>query len=190
MILKNSIFKDLPISLVVIFCLLLVATNYLVQWQLHFYKFTVTIGLFVYPILFLLTDFTSEIFGRKNSRRLVFIGLVFSIIPSVFISTFQIIIGSLLAYLFAQLMDIYSFLWIKGYTNGKYLWLRSSLSTAISLLADTFIFTTIAFYGVLDNNTIISIMYTEYPVKLAYAFFNILPLYYLVNKYKTHGKRS
>ena len=87
-------------------------------------------------------------------------------------------------------MDIYSYLWIKDYTNGKYLWLRSSLSTAISLLADTFIFTTIAFYGVLDNKTIISIMYTEYPVKLAYAFFNIIPLYYLVNKYKTHGKKS
>lgn len=186
--LRNKIFKNLPISTVIIFCSFLIATNFLVQWQIHFYNFTLTVGLFVYPILFLLTDYTTEIYGRSNSKRLAMLGLIFSIIPSIFISTFQIILGSLLAYLVAQLMDIYSFLWIKDYTHGKYLWLRSSMSTAVSLLADTFIFSFVAFYGVLDNKTIISIMYTEYPIKLAYAFLNVIPLYYFVNKYRRHGK--
>lgn len=176
--------ERLPIWVIILFCSLLVATNFLVQWQLHFYWFTVTVGLFVYPFLFLLTDFTSEIFGRKKSKQLVFIGLVFSIIPSIFISTFQIVAGSLLAYLAAQLFNIHNFLWIKEKTNNKYLWLRSSISNTIALLIDTVIFSTVAFYGVLDNKTILSIIYTEYPIKLIYAFFNVIPLYILIKLYK------
>jgi queuosine precursor transporter len=57
-----------------------------------------------------------------------------------------IIIGSLAAFLFAQLLDVLIFHEIKKRTGGKYLWLRSTGSTLFSQLADTFIVTSIAFY--------------------------------------------
>jgi queuosine precursor transporter len=57
-----------------------------------------------------------------------------------------IIIGSLAAFLFSQLLDVTIFHIIKSRTGGKYLWLRSTGSTAFSQLADTFIVTSIAFY--------------------------------------------
>jgi uncharacterized integral membrane protein (TIGR00697 family) len=57
-----------------------------------------------------------------------------------------IIIGSLAAFLFAQLLDVLIFHEIKKRTGGKWLWLRSTGSTLFSQLADTFIVTSIAFY--------------------------------------------
>jgi queuosine precursor transporter len=57
-----------------------------------------------------------------------------------------IIIGSLAAFLFAQLLDVLIFHEIKKRTGGKFLWLRSTGSTLFSQLADTFIVTSIAFY--------------------------------------------
>lgn len=57
-----------------------------------------------------------------------------------------IIIGSLAAFLFAQLLDVLIFHKIKTLTGEKMLWLRSTGSTLFSQLADTFIVTSIAFY--------------------------------------------
>jgi queuosine precursor transporter len=57
-----------------------------------------------------------------------------------------IIIGSLAAFLFAQLLDVMIFHRIKAITGEKWLWLRSTGSTLFSQLADTFIVTSIAFY--------------------------------------------
>jgi queuosine precursor transporter len=57
-----------------------------------------------------------------------------------------IIIGSLAAFLFSQLLDVTLFHYIKSKTGGKHLWLRSTGSTAFSQLVDTFVVTSIAFY--------------------------------------------
>jgi queuosine precursor transporter len=57
-----------------------------------------------------------------------------------------IIIGSLAAFLFAQLLDVAIFHQIKLWTGERWLWLRSTGSTLFSQLADTFIVTSIAFY--------------------------------------------
>lgn len=169
-----------PIFIILIFSLLLILTNFLVQWQIKIWNIVVTVGLLVYPLTFLVTDFVNEIHGKKVSRNLVFIALVFSIIPSVFISTLQITIASLLAYLTAQIHDIWSFNWWKEKTNGRFLWLRNNASTIVSQLLDTIIFATVAFYGVLPFEIILSIIISEYFLKLMYAIGDTIPLYWLV----------
>ncbi|MDZ7880005.1 MAG: queuosine precursor transporter [Saprospiraceae bacterium] len=65
---------------------------------------------------------------------------------SIFGQGLGIIIGSLAAFLLAQLLDVLIFHEIKKLTGGKWLWLRSTGSTLFSQLADTFIVTSIAFY--------------------------------------------
>jgi queuosine precursor transporter len=57
-----------------------------------------------------------------------------------------IIIGSLAAFLFSQLLDVTIFHYIKRKTGEKRLWLRSTGSTLFSQLIDTFAVTSIAFY--------------------------------------------
>lgn len=175
---------QLPVhpGLIAFFCVALVATNFLVQWQVSFWRFTITVGLLVYPITFLVTDYVSEIYGKKAAGRLVWVGFFFAFVPSVFLSTLQITLGSMLAYLVAQFHDVWAFHWWRQRTNGRYLWLRNNASTAVSQLLDTVIFSTVAFYGVLEAGTIIAIMYSEYPIKLIYALLDTGPLYFFVNR--------
>lgn len=65
---------------------------------------------------------------------------------SVFGQGNAIIIGSLLAFLLSQLIDVYVFHAIKKKTGDKYIWLRSTGSTLISQLIDSFVVLTYAFY--------------------------------------------
>lgn len=159
---------------------LLLATNILVQWQFHFFNFTVTYGILPYSITFLLTDYIGEIYGKQSAKNLVIAGFVFSIIPSLIFSTPQIIIGSMLAYVIAQSHDVWIYDWYKMKTKGRFMWLRNNASTIVSQLLDTIIFSTVAFYGVLDNETILSIIYSEYIVKIIIAVVDTAPLYFLV----------
>ncbi len=170
----------IPLLPASVFCSILVLTNVLCQWQVSLWRFTATIGLFIYPLSFLVSNYVNEMYGKKVSKQLVRIGFFVSLLPSLFLSTVQITAGSMLAYLSAQMYDVFAYNWWKIHTKGKHLWLRNNASGFVSLLIDTVVFSTVAFYGVLDWDMIVRIMYTEYPIKCIYTIFNTAPLYVLV----------
>ena len=65
---------------------------------------------------------------------------------TIFLQSTGIIIGSVFAFLIAQLLDVFIFQKIKKITKGKFIWLRATGSTLISQLIDSFIVLIIAFY--------------------------------------------
>ncbi len=180
---RSKINSNAPLHLMFI-------TNVLVQWQVTIGVFTVTYALFIYPLTFLLTDYTSEVYGKRASTHLVWAGFLASLIPSLLMSTLQICIGSLLAYIIAQFHDIWAFHWWKRKTGGKYLWLRNNASAMTSQLIDTVIFATVAFYGVLHSKTILKIIFSEYPIKVLYAAMDTGPLCLLVLKHKKSNRNN
>jgi queuosine precursor transporter len=58
----------------------------------------------------------------------------------------NIIVGSLIAFMVGQLVDVYVFHWVKEKTGEKMVWLRSTGSTLVSQLIDSFIVLFVAFY--------------------------------------------
>ncbi|WP_340200295.1 queuosine precursor transporter [Ascidiimonas sp. W6] len=124
--------------------------------------FEVSVGILPYPITFLITDLISEIYGRKKANQIVTAGIFASffsmgivlmadIVPALpnspvdnetFSSVFALspiaVLASMLAYLFAQYIDITIYHFWKKLTKGKYLWLRNNFSTFSSQLVDTF----------------------------------------------------
>jgi uncharacterized integral membrane protein (TIGR00697 family) len=58
----------------------------------------------------------------------------------------SIIVGSLLAFIISQIVDVTVFHWIKEKTGEKYIWLRSTGSTLVSQLIDSFVVLFYAFY--------------------------------------------
>ena len=84
-------------------------------------------------------------------------------IMALFLPVPAIIAASLCSYLISQLNDIWIFLTIRWVTKGRFLWLRASLSTAISGLLDNIIFSTLAW--VVFTNTPVS-----FDVLLSYIF--------------------
>ena len=99
---------------------------------------------------------------------------------SVFALNGILLVGSMLAYLCAQLTDNYLFHFWKRLTNGKHLWLRNNGSTMISQAVDTLVVNSILFFigfG-MDFATGFGIMLTIYVYKLALAVLDT-PLIYL-----------
>ena len=131
--------------------------------------FTQSIGIILWPVVFLLTDLINEYYGKNGVRKLTFItigliiytyflitiGINMPAIPNspvsdvdfkiVFGQSQWIIVGSIVAFLCSQLIDVYFFGVFRKLTNGKMIWFRATASTVISQLFDTFIVQFIAF---------------------------------------------
>lgn len=129
-----------------------------------------SIGIILWPVVFLLTDLINEHYGKSGVRKLTYItvGLIaytFIVItigrqiPAVISSdTVQdrefnivfgqsqwIIIGSIIAFFLSQLVDVYIFWIFRNRTGGKMIWLRATGSTLVSQLVDTFVVQYVAF---------------------------------------------
>jgi len=91
-----------------------------------------------------------------------------------------IIVGSITAFLVSQLIDIAIFHFFKKKTGNKMIWLRTTGSTVISQLFDSFIVLGIAFWltGKIDTATYIASAFTGYFVKLIIAIV-LTPLIYV-----------
>jgi len=90
----------------------------------------------------------------------------------------RIIIGSLAAFLVAQLVDVFVFQRMRKLTGPRMLWVRATGSTVVSQLVDSFLVLFIAFYGVFSTPQIMAIGLTNYLYKLAVAIL-LTPLVYL-----------
>ena len=166
--------------------------------------FELSVGILPYPITFLITDLISEIYGQKRANMVVVSGIFasfFSIgiilladaLPAIAISpiddqTFKkvfsltplAVLASMLAYLFAQFIDIRLYHFWKKLTAGKHLWLRNNLSTFSSQFVDTFtvigllcLFDIIpwsAFWGLLISGFIFKVLVAAFDTPFLYFF--------------------
>lgn len=172
-----------------------------------------SLGILPWPIVFITTDLINEYFGEKGVKKLSFItaGLIVYTffllliglqIPAVkgdglitdeqfsavFGQSMWIIAGSITAFLVSQLIDVTIFHYVKNRTGKKMIWLRSTGSTIISQLFDSFIVLGIAFWlpGKIDTKMFVASAFTGYTVKLLIAI-GLTPLiylgHYIIDKY-------
>lgn len=168
--------------------------------------FVQSVGILPWPIVFLATDITNEYFGKRGVRIITFItvGLIsytFLLlwismqIPAtkispitqesflqVFGTGMYMIVGSLLAFLVSQLTDVGVFWVIRNKTGANMVWLRSTGSTIVSQLIDTFIVQFVAFVipGIWTIDQFLKFATFGYVFKLLVAL-AIIPLIYLVH---------
>jgi len=131
--------------------------------------FTQSIGIILWPVIFLLTDLINEYYGKDGVRKLTYITvglisftfIILSVALSIPATSFSpvsdgvfntifgqsqwIIVGSIIAFLLSQLVDVYVFWSFKKITGDKHIWLRATGSTMVSQLIDTFVVQFIAF---------------------------------------------
>jgi uncharacterized integral membrane protein (TIGR00697 family) len=131
--------------------------------------FTQSIGIILWPVIFLLTDLINEYYGKDGVKKLTYItvGLISftfiilsialsipatsfspvsdSVFNTIFGQSQWIIVGSIIAFLLSQLVDVYVFWMFKKVTGDKHIWLRATGSTMVSQLIDTFVVQFIAF---------------------------------------------
>ncbi len=165
---KNKLLaQNIYLILASLFITSLVVSNLIFQkffyWNpFGWYNFKISVGILPYPITFLITDVLSEIYGKKKANQVVLTGIFASffsmliilfadaapatqnspVTDSIFSQVFGLsplaVFASMLAYLFAQFIDIRIFHFWKNFTKGKHLWLRNNFSTFTSQFIDTF----------------------------------------------------
>jgi queuosine precursor transporter len=171
-----------------------------------FGTFTQSIGIVMWPVVFIVTDLVNEYYGQKGVRKLSYITVAliaftfvvlficmnipatgFSPVSDdnfrkVFGQSMYIIIGSICAFIISQLVDSTIFWMLREKTGKNMIWLRSTGSTVISQLVDTFIVQFIAFVvpGVWTMNEFAKNASFGYAFKLMVAI-AIIPVIYLVH---------
>ena len=175
--------------------------NKFVTVDFGFKVFIVSAGILPYPLTFLVTDLISELYGQKKANLIVFSGFVaslfvllflwiggqFNSIPSsivddvtynsVFRNAWRLIAASMVAYLFAQFIDVRIFHFWKKLTNGKHLWIRNNASTIVSQLVDTILVICILFFGVWESDQILSAIIDGWLFKMLMAFLDTPIIY-------------
>ena len=162
------------------------------------FGFFVPAGVLAYSVTFVCTDVISEIWGKEKAGQTVvggFIALIAVLLlvqaalfwqaapfwkgeeafRSILGSTSRIIIASFTAYLVSQFHDVHAFHLLKRLTGGRHLWLRNTVSTAVSQLIDSVLFITIAFYGTMP---VAPLIIGQWIIKFAIAVLDT-PIIYL-----------
>lgn len=173
-----SLAERIYMLLASIFITSLLLTNFIAGKYVVFLGLPVSCSTLVYPISFVITDIVSEIYGLHRANLLVLCGFIVSIVVTIlvwvanqlpidphspvdavsFAQVFGmlpgIVLGSMVAYLVAQLVDVYLFDYLRKLAKNQHLWLRNNVSTLTSQLLDTIIVVTIAWviWPMVDGN--------------------------------------
>ena len=176
--------------------------------------FTLTCGVILWPLEFVITDIINEYYGPKAVRRISITAVIlityaflmyFAAIAlppaevwlsssreqgveniqtsfsAIFGQNMRIIVGSLVAFLVGQVVDVFVFQKIKKATGEKHLWLRATGSTLVSQLVDSYIVLFIAFSGLFSWQLILAIGIMNYLYKFTMAIV-LTPVIYFVER--------
>lgn len=184
-----------------------VAATKLVYIEL--FDIVVTPGVFLYPLTFLIVDILNESYGLRLARRAIlfaFASNAFIIIllsgtsylpglndwkldtpySEVISHVSSVLVASCFSFLFSEYVNSYLLCKIKELTNSKFLFIRVFFSTFFAVIIDSFMFCFIAFYGTMQNNEILQIIYVQIAIKMCFAIFNILPAYGARSLFRKH----
>ena len=163
------------------------SSNYLVQFPVNYYGLNeiLTYGAFSYPIAFLITDLANRSYGKIVARKIVYFGFVLGIGFTVLFSTdfadfisIRIAIGSGVAFLTAQLLDVQIFDRLR-----KKEWFVAPLtSSMIGSTIDTFLFFSISFYG--TGVPWVTLSLGDLIVKVIVALIMLIPFRLLLKTFK------
>ncbi len=193
----------------------LVASNLIFQkfffWNpFGWFRFELSVGILPYPITFLITDIISEIYGKKKANQVVIAGIFASIFSmgiilianyttaianspidnELFTKVFGLspiaVLASMLAYLFAQFIDIRIFHFWKRKTKGKHLWLRNNFSTFSSQFIDTFtVITLLCSFGIIPWSLFRTLLISGFLFKILIALLDTPILYLIVYLFRS-----
>tara|TARA_B100001079_G_scaffold1506_1_gene1312 strand:+ start:150 stop:698 length:549 start_codon:yes stop_codon:yes gene_type:complete len=170
--------SKLFVTLSILMGVVVLSSNYLVQFPINYYGLSeiLTYGAFSYPVAFLITDLANRFYGKFLAKKIVYIGFFIGIIFTLLFSTdfadlisIRIAIGSGVAFITAQLLDIQIF----DRLRQKEWFIAPLTSSFIGSTVDTFLFFSISFYG--TGVPWITLSLGDLTVKLFVALIMLIP---------------
>lgn len=184
-------FKKLLLALTIYLTSLFAANTLGLKIMPFLFGSHLSVAVFSFPIVFLMTDVIGEVYGKKIATLFVLAGFVstalfiaYSLVSlavpwsgegewvregynQVFGVSTRIAVASLVAFIVAEYQDVFSFFFFRKKFGEKLFWLRSLLSNMWSQFLDSALFMIIAFAGVYSLHTLISIIFSWWLYKVA-----------------------
>lgn len=188
--------------LVTCFVSLLVISNIAASKLIQIGPFLTDGGAVLFPLVYVIGDVLSDVYGWRPTRRAILLGFLMAGVAALTLWAVQlappaadwpnqeafeavlgfvprIVLASLCGFAVGQLLNSYVLVWIKARTLERSLWLRLMGSTVVGELADTVVFCTIAFYGVIVGWTFVNYVLVGVAYKIAVEAL-LLPVTYRV----------
>lgn len=202
---ENQKFSPVFFLLGVLFVTCLLISNIIAGKLIDVAGFTLTAGVILFPVTYILGNVITEVYGFVKSRLIIWGGFacnllmitVFMIalkLPSphfwdhqnayevVLGMTPKIVLASLIAYLLGEFANSVVLSKLKVLTNGRWLWLRTISSSIVGEGLDTTLFISITFFAEVPSGVLIQMIILQYIWKVSYqAIFT--PVTYLVANY-------
>lgn len=210
--LTDSSLKKLLMAMVLYITALFAANTLGMKLMPFLFDSRLSVAVFSFPIVFLMTDVVGEIYGENIAKQFVYAGflslvmfIAFSYLSlwmpwaedgtwvkdsyeQVFGISIRMAIASLVAFIVSEYQDVVSFFFFKDKLGAGRFWLRSFLSNVWSQLLDTIIFFSIAFVGVYSLDILIRLIITWWLFKVLmgalYTPLSYLGLYLLKDNSK------
>ena len=170
------------------FCALIIASNILATKTLKVEFIMLPCSIMTFPILFIVNDILSEIYGYKMAKNVIYLGFILNIIAvilysiaimlpsdspnaeafsSILSTTPRLFIAGLISYLMGNIINSKIMVVLKEKYND-YLFVRCIASTVIGEAIDSIIFITVSFYGVFPGELIITMICCQVVFKVLY----------------------
>ena len=192
-----------------------IAANIEVLIFIKAFGLDMTLGNVLFAATFLCTDIISEVYGAREARKAVTIGIITNItfvifaqwwllytatnketmdaMHTIFDQVPRVMIASLLVYIIVQYLDVFLYhkwwkLTDKKFGNHrKYLWFRNNASTLVSQFLNTVLFNVFAFYGTVSTGELLSFIFVGYVIFVATSLADT-PFVYLARRISEKGK--
>lgn len=181
-----------------LFCVCLILANVLETKQLAFGPISITGGLIVFPVSYIINDCVSEVWGYRRARTLIWLGFAMNFLFVFFAALcdalpgapywhndegFHAIFGlaprvtaaSFLAFVAGSFVNAYVMSRMKLRSQGRHFSARAILSTVYGETVDSVIFFPLAFYGVIPLNELPVLMLSQVVLKTLYEII-VLPV--------------
>jgi uncharacterized integral membrane protein (TIGR00697 family) len=195
--------------IVALFCGLLLISNIGATKLIQFGPIITDGGAFLFPMTYIFGDVMSEVYGFRKARRAIVLGFGLSALASLTFFIVQIapaadayenqaafeavlgfvpriVLASLCGFLAGQLLNAYVLVRIKQRTKERHLWARLIGSTLVGELADTVVFCTIAFYGIITGGDFLNYVVTGYVYKVLVEVVMLPVTYPVIGWVKRH----
>lgn len=189
-------------TVVAVFCALLLISNIGAVKLIQLGPLVFDGGAILFPMTYIIDDVLAEIYGFKNSRRAIYTAMAMQAVAALafwFVSSLpaaeggidsatysavvgfvpRIVLASLSAFLVGELLNAFVLVKMKQRTKEPHLWARLVGSTVVGEFADTLVFCTVAFFGVITGAEFANYVITGYLYKTGVEVL-MLPITYRV----------
>ena len=152
---------------------------------------TLTAGIVIFPLSYVLGDVLTEVWGYAAARRVIWLGFACNVLmvaaiwaggalpaapfwkgqgayDEIFDQTPRILLASFVAYLVGEFANSFVLAKLKIATRGRWLWTRTIGSTVVGQALDSAVFVTLAFGGAMPARVVMQVIAAQWIVKVAY----------------------